>query len=152
MRASCTACSQFRSMVEGMILFNSMLTGQILDRLAGSGTVRTSAADRSGYPSATTPRLQLEKNAAVAKKDEISPKEWLSVANLRRPAKEHVSPWFSGDTRPKGIGCYERHFESSKNYEMDKSSQWWDGARWLTGPGGDPAKEQVGDYPAWRGL
>lgn len=82
----------------------------------------------------------------------ISPEEWLATANLRRPPREHVSPWYSGRTRPKTIGWYERHFESSKNYEMHKSSQWWDGAHWLLAPGGGLAKEQVGAYPSWRGL
>lgn len=82
----------------------------------------------------------------------ISPLEWLETANRRRPKLPHTTEWFSGLTKPKLVGWYERHFTDSPMIG-DHTVQWWDGLNWYARPDAAmPHWRQVGEYPAWRGL
>lgn len=81
----------------------------------------------------------------------IDPRQWVAVANERRPQMPGLTPWFDGTTAPVRLGWYERHFTDSPNIG-DSTMQYWSGKCWMSHPMEKPHWRQVGDYPAWRGL
>lgn len=71
----------------------------------------------------------------------IDPTTWLAHVNANHPGA-----WNHGAIHPARRGWHERHFTDGTH------QHWWDGAKWLSAPGGAAHWRQVGDYPAWRRI
>lgn len=82
----------------------------------------------------------------------LDPGGWREVANSRRPKLPQTTEWFAGDVAPLHTGWYERYFLETAENQSETRMHYWDGAHWRRMPVAPRHSEQVGAYPAWRGV